>query len=190
MITVMAIILTGAALMRERERGTVEHLLVLPVTPLEIMAAKVGANGFMITVVAMVSLKLIIQGVLEIPIVGSIPLFTLGMIVYLFSVTSLGIVLATVARSMPQLGLLAFPVFMVMILLSGGMTPVESMPTWLQQIMLLSPSRHFVAFAQAILFRGASFAIVWPHFAIIAGLGAVFFAIALVRFRRAITMTR
>lgn len=190
MITVMAIILTGAALMRERERGTVEHLLVLPVTPLEIMAAKVGANGLMITVVAMLSLKFIVQGVLEIPIAGSIFLFVLGMIVYLFSVTSLGVVLATVARSMPQLGLLAFPVFMVMILLSGGMTPVESMPTWLQQIMLLSPSRHFVSFAQAILFRGASFAIVWPHFAIIAGLGAVFFVIAWARFRRAISLTR
>ncbi|HEX5690131.1 MAG TPA: ABC transporter permease, partial [Roseiflexaceae bacterium] len=122
-ITILSIVLTGAALMRERERGTVEHLLVLPVTPFEIMAAKVWANALMVTLAATLSLKLVIQGVLDIPIAGSITLFLLGMIIYLYSGTSLGIFLATLARSMPQFGLLAFPVFMVMILLSGGLTP-------------------------------------------------------------------
>ena len=189
-ITVMAIVLTGAALMRERERGTVEHLLVLPVTPLEIMAAKVWANGLVITIAALLSLHLVIRGVLKIPIAGSIPLFVLGLVLYLFSVTSLGIFLATIARSMPQFGLLAFPVFMVLILLSGGTTPLESMPPWLQNIMLLSPSRHFVSFAQAILYRGAGLDIVWLHCTIIAGLGALFFAVALARFRSAITLTK
>jgi ABC-2 type transport system permease protein len=188
-ITILSIVLTGAALMRERERGTVEHLLVLPVTPFEIMAAKVWANGLMITIAATLSLKLVIQGVLDIPIAGSIPLFLLGMIIYLFSGTSLGIFLATLARSMPQFGLLAFPVFMVMILLSGGLTPIESMPWWLQNFMQLSPSTHFVSLAQAILYRGAGLDIVWPQFGAVVGLGAAFFIIALARFRKAITLT-
>jgi ABC-2 type transport system permease protein len=188
-ITILSIVLTGAALMRERERGTVEHLLVLPVTPIEIMAAKVWANGLMITIAATLSLKLVIQGVLDIPIAGSIALFLLGMIIYLFSGTSLGIFLATLARSMPQFGLLAFPVFMVMILLSGGLTPIESMPWWLQNFMQLSPSTHFVSLAQAILYRGAGLDIVWPQFGAVVGLGTAFFIIALARFRKAITLT-
>jgi ABC-2 type transport system permease protein len=111
------------------------------------------------------------------------------MIIYLFSGTSLGIFLATLARSMPQFGLLAFPVFMVMILLSGGLTPIESMPWWLQNFMQLSPSTHFVSLAQAIIFRGAGFDVVWPQFVILIAIGALFFTAALLRFRRAITMT-
>ena len=188
-ITILSIVLTGAALMRERERGTVEHLLVLPVTPFEIMAAKVWANALMVTLAATLSLKLVIQGVLDIPIAGSITLFLLGMIIYLYSGTSLGIFLATLARSMPQFGLLAFPVFMVMILLSGGLTPIESMPWWLQNFMQLSPSTHFVSLSQAIIYRGAGFDVVWPQFVILIAIGALFFSAALLRFRRAITMT-
>ena len=188
-ITMLSIVLTGAALMRERERGTVEHLLVLPVRPAEIMTAKVLANGLVITAAAMLSLKLVIQGLLDIPIAGSIPLFLLGTVIYLFSGTALGIFLATLARSMPQFGLLSFPVFMTMIMLSGGTTPVQSMPQWLQNVMQFSPSTHFVSFAQSILYRGAGIEVVWPQFAAITGIGAVFFLTALLRFRKAIALT-
>ena len=90
------------------------------------------------------------------PSQGSIPLFVSGLVVYLFSVTALGIMLATLVRSMPQFGLLAFPVFIVMSLLSGGQTPLESMPVALQKIMQFVPSTHFVSFSQAVLFRNAT----------------------------------
>ena len=188
MITIMAIVLTGAALIREREHGTIEHLLVMPLTPAEIMIAKVWANGLVTVIAATLSLKLVIQGVLQVPISGSITLFVMGTVIYLFSVTALGIFLATLARSMPQFGLLAFPVFIVMILLSGGSTPLESMPTWLQHVMRLSPSTHFVSFAQGILYRGAGFDVVWPQFAAVSGIGAVFFVGALLRFRKMVTL--
>lgn len=188
-ITMLSIVLTGAALMRERERGTVEHLLVLPVRPAEIMTSKVLANGLVIVMAAALSLKLVVQTLLDIPIAGSVPLFLLGTAIYLFSGTALGIFLATLARSMPQFGLLAFPVFMVMILLSGGITPVQSMPPWLQFLMQFSPSTHFVSLAQAILRRGAGFGVVWRQFVAIALIGAVFFVTALMRFRKAITLT-
>lgn len=187
MITLLAIMLSGAALIREREHGTIEHLLVMPLTPAEIMIAKVWANGLVIVIAATLSLKLVVQGLLDVPIAGSIPLFVSGMVIYLFSVTALGIFLATLVRSMPQFGLLAFPVFMVMNLLSGSTTPLDSMPEVLQHVMQLSPSTHFVSFAQAILYRGAGFDVVWREFAVIFLSGSVFFIAALLRFRKTIS---
>ena len=187
-ITLLGIILSGAALVREREHGTIEHLLVMPLRPVEIMLAKIWATAFVIVTVAVLSLRLMVQGVLQVPITGSIALFTLGAAVYMFSVASLGIFLATIARSMPQFGLLAFPVFIVMNLLSGGTTPLDSMPVAIQRIMLLSPTTHFVSFAQAILYRGAGIGVVWPQFAAVAGIGAVFFAAALARFRKTVSL--
>src|SRR5262249_50553383 len=109
----LAVILSGAAVVREREHGTIEHLLALPLRPSDIMLAKIAANGFAIVFVATLSLWIVVQGLLQVPIAGSISLFVLNAIVYLFSVTSLGILLATIARSMPQFGLLAFLVFLV-----------------------------------------------------------------------------
>lgn len=182
-VTMLSIILTGAAVIREREHGTLEHLLVMPLTPFEIMSAKVWANGLVVLLGAAASLRLIIQGVLGMPIAGSIELFLFGTMLHLFSTTSMGILLATVARSMPQFGLLMILVVFPMFLLSGGVTPRESMPKIIQNIMLAAPSTHFTALAQAILYRGAGLDIVWPQLAAIVGLGVVFFTIALLRFR-------
>jgi len=190
MITLLAIMLTGAALIREREHGTLEHLLVMPLTPAEIMIAKVWANGLIIVIAATLSLKVVVQGLLAVPIAGSVPLFVAGTALYLFSVTALGIFLATIARSMPQFGLLALPIFTVMYLLSGGTTPLDSMPRWLQIAMQLSPSTHFVSLAQAILYRSAGFDVVWPSFAAVTAIGVVFFLSALVRFRKTISVTQ
>ena len=187
-ITLMAILLTGAALIREREHGTIEHLLVMPLRPSEIMLAKVWANGLVIIIAATLSLWLVVHTVLGVPIAGSIPLFVLGTAIYLFSVTALGIFLATLARSMPQFGLLALPVFITMNLLSGGLTPLESMPKLLQVIMQFSPATHFVSLAQAILYRGAGLAVVWPEFVVVAAIGAVFFIAALLRFRKTVAL--
>ncbi len=185
-VTILAMILTGAALIREREHGTIEHLLVMPVTSAEIMISKVWANGLIIVVASGLSLALIVEGLLQIPIAGSKALFVMGAVAYLFSITSLGILLATLAGSMPQFGLLAIPVFIVMNLLSGGTTPLESMPVWLQNVMQFSPSTHYVSLSQAVLYRGAGIDIVWPQMVAMAAIGSVFFAAALLRFRKAI----
>ncbi|MGI0526707.1 ABC transporter permease [Rhizobium giardinii] len=182
-VTILAIILVGAAVMRERERGTIEHLLVMPVLPSEILAAKIWANGLIILLAAGLSLHLVVQFVLQVPIVGSVEFFLAGTAVYLFAVTSLGILLATVANSMPQFALLSIPVFVIMFLLSGSFTPFESMPAFMQDIMYASPSTHFVRFAQSVLYRGAGIDVVWKDLAIMAALGAAFLAAALLRFR-------
>lgn len=187
-ITLMAMLLTGAALIREREHGTIEHLLVMPLRPVEIMLAKVWANGLVVVIAASLSLVIVVQGALAVPISGSIPLYLTGVVIYLFSVTSLGIYLATLARSMPQFGLLTMIVYVIMVLLSGGNTPLESMPEAMQTLMQLVPSTHFVSQAQAILFRDAGLAIVWPQFVATAGIGALFFLAALLRFRKTVTL--
>lgn len=183
-ITMLSIILTGAALIREREHGTVEHLLVMPVTPLEIMLAKVWSMGLVVLTAAALSLLLVVQGWLQVPIEGSIALFLLGAALHLFATTSMGIFFGTVARSMPQLGLLIILVLLPLQILSGGTTPRESMPELVQQIMLVAPTTHFVALAQAILYRGAGLAIVWPNLLAIVGIGTLFFLAALTRFRK------
>jgi ABC-2 type transport system permease protein len=185
-VTMLAIVLTGAALIREREHGTVEHLLVMPLTPFEIMMAKVWANGLVILIAVGLCLLLVVETLLQVPVAGSRGLFFLGLVLYLFFATALGIFLATVARSMPQFGLLFMLVALPMNLLSGGHTPTESQPEWLQTAMEVVPSKHFVSFAQAILFRDADLAIVWPQFALVSAIGGVFFAFAAFRFRRSI----
>ena len=189
-ITMLAIILSGAAVVREREHGTIEHLLVMPLEPSDIMLAKIWSSALVIIVVSTISLLVVVQGMLGVPVAGSIPLFMASTGVYMFSVSSLGILLATVARSMPQFGLLAIPVFLMLNILSGGQTPLDSMPPWLQNVMQFSPTTHFVSMSMAILYRGAGLSAVWPDFAAVAGMGLVFFVAALAGFRRTVTLAQ
>ena len=188
-ITMLAIILSGAAVIREREHGTMDHLLLMPLTPFEIAMSKVWANGLVITVAAGLSLYGVVRALLGIPIAGSIPLFMVGVVIYLFFATAIGIFLGTVARSMPQLGLLYMLVYLPMNMLSGANTPLESMPPWLATVMQASPSTHFVSFAQSILYRGAGLDVVWGEFLAVALIGGLFFSLAIARFRAVAAQT-
>ncbi|MGQ3675836.1 ABC transporter permease [Xanthobacter sp. TB0139] len=182
-ITMLSVLLAGAALIREREHGTLEHLLVLPVRPSQIMLAKIFANGAFILACTLFAILVILQLIMQMQISGSILLFMAGTALYLFFTASLGIFLGTLAGSMPQFGLLFFLIVLPMNMLSGGFTPLESMPQWLQMAMQVSPSTQFVSFAQAILYRGAGLDIVWPRFLATFAVGMVFYGIALARFR-------
>ena len=186
-VTMLSIILTGAALIREREHGTIEHLLVMPVTPGEIMLAKVWSMGLVVLLAAMGALVLVVQGALHIPVQGSVALFAVVVALHLFAATSMGIFLATLARSMPQFGMLLVLVLVPLQLLSGGMTPRESMPQLVQQVMLAAPTTHFVTAGQAILYRGAGLDVVWPQMLAIAAIGATLFTTALARFRKTLS---
>ena len=186
-ITLLTVILTGAALIREREQGTVEHLLVMPVIPAEIMLSKMLANGLVILTAAMLSLRFVVHLWIGAPIAGSILLFLFGTALYALVVAALGILLGTLSTTMGQFGLLAMPVLMVTQLLSGSSTPMESMPIWLQYVMqVISPTPHFVAFAQAVLFRGADLSITWHLLLAMLVIGSVYFVVAMMRFRRVI----
>ena len=186
-ITMLTVILTGAALIREREQGTVEHLLVMPIVPSEIMLAKMIANGLVILVAATLSLQFVVHWWIGSPINGSMLIFVFGAAIYALVVAALGIMLGTLATTMGQFGLLAIPVLVVTQLLSGSSTPMESMPVWLQYLMqTISPTPHFVAFSQAVLFRGADITLVWRPMVAMVVIGAVYYAVAQARFRRVI----
>src|SRR5690554_4807710 len=186
-ITMLSIVLTGAALIREREHGTIEHLLVMPVTPGEIMISKIWSMGLVVLIATYASLNIVVRGMLQVPIEGSVPLFLCGVVLCLFAMTSMGIYMATVARSMPQFGLLFMLTMIPMNLLSGGRTPRESMPQLVQDLMQLAPTTHFVELGQAILFRGAGLETVWKPFLALLVIGSVLFVLALRRFRNTIS---
>ena len=187
-VSMLAILLCGAAVIRERERGTMNHLLTLPLSPIEIASAKVLANGFVILLATAFSLYVVVRGLLAVPIAGSIPLFLCGVALYLFYALAVGLFLATVVHSMPQFGLLFLLVFLPMNMLSGGNTPLESEPRILQIAMECVASTHFVSFAEAILFRGAGFSLVFRDYLEVAGLGSLFFVLSVLRFRRTSAM--
>ena len=185
-ISMLAIILTGAALIKERECGTLEHLLVMPVNSFEIMVSKIWAMMVVVLAASAVSLVFVIENAMQIPIEGSVLLYLAGVALHLFAVTSLGIFLACAAQNMPQLGMLMILVLLPMQMLSGSSTPRESMPAWVQDVMLAAPNTHLVELSQAILFRGAGIEVVYKQFIYLFVIGSVLFWISLCRFRKSV----
>jgi ABC-2 type transport system permease protein len=189
-ITLLTVVLTGAAVIREREHGTLEHLLVMPLTSFEIAMAKVWANGLVILIATGGSLFLIVRMALQVPFAGSYALWFFGVVLYLFFATALGIFLGTISRSMAQFALLIILVILALMLLSGGNTPVESQPQWLQYLTFFLPSRHFVSFSQIIIYRGGGLSAAWPNFLTVAAIGLAFFVYSLALFRKSIAVTK
>jgi ABC-2 type transport system permease protein len=161
----------------------------MPLTPFEIAMSKIWANALVISIAVAIALTVVVRWLLGIPIQGSIPLFLAGVAIYLFFATAIGLFLGTIARSMPQFGLLYMLVAIPLMILSGSHTPQESMPAFLRTVLQASPTTHFVAFAQAILCRGAGLSVVWPQFLAIALIGGVFLSLALFRFRHSTAQT-
>ena len=187
-LSVLTIILTGAAMLREREHGTIEHLMVMPLTPVEVALSKVLATMLVVLTAFSASLILVVQGMLGVPLAGSIWLLIGGAAVYLWAASAIGILLGTLARSMAQFALLVILVIIPIMMLSGGMGgAVESQPDMVQRMTWFLPSRHFLAFAKAVAFRGAGVLTVWPQLLVMIGLGAVFFTASLLLFRRSMS---
>jgi ABC-2 type transport system permease protein len=189
-ISLLTVVLTGAAVIREREHGTLEHLLVMPLTAFEIAMAKVWANGLVILIATGASLLLVVRWVLDVPFAGSVVLWFAGVVLYLFFATALGIFLGTISRSMAQFALLIILVIVVLMLLSGGSTPVESQPGWLQALTYLLPARHFVSFSQIIIYRGGGASAVASEFAMVTLVGLGFFVYSLALFRKSIAVSK
>ena len=181
-LTILSIVLVGAALMRERERGTIEHLLVMPVSAAEIALAKIVANSLVVLAATAFALEVVVRGALGVPIQGSALLFLACVVPYLFATAAIGVLLATLADSMPQFALLSIPVFVILSMLSGAITPMESMPAAMRLVMQASPTTHFVALSEDILFRGAGLAEIWRHLAAIVVIGVTALGLALARF--------
>lgn len=183
-ITMLSMILVGAAVIREREHSTLEHLLVMPIDATQIALSKIIANALVILVAAVLSMYFVVHLSIGIPINGSLALFAFAAIIYLFAMTALGILAATLAPTMPQLALLIIPFLIIIQLTSGAMTPVESMPVIVQKIVAINPAKHFVAITQDIIFRGTGWATIAPKVLIVFIMGIVFLTLALFRFRK------
>ncbi|MEW6703766.1 MAG: ABC transporter permease [Pseudomonadota bacterium] len=184
MLTIAAIVLPAAALVREKERGTVEQLLVAPLAPLQVVLAKVLAMVLVMlagTAVAVLGVMHLGYGV---PVRGSVPLFFAVVALYAVACAGVGIVASGFARNSGQMGLIVVLVVVPMIMLSGTWNMVESMPRWLQWITELSPLRHFVVLAYGLLIRAAGWEVLWPALAKMLALGGVLFTIGVLRFRQ------
>ena len=184
MAFLLLMLLAGAAVIRERERGTIEHLLVMPVTAPELMISKILANGVVIMISAMLSLWFVVHLSIGVPLNGSLLLYAVGLAVFLFAVSSLGIMIATLAPTMAQFGMLVLPVYIVINLFAGGASPRVNMPQVAQDISEYWPLTQFMKFAQNILFRGAGLEIVWPQMLVMLLLGVLLLGLALLRFRK------
>lgn len=183
-IMLITLVLVGAAVIREREHGTMEHLLVMPVTATEIVAAKILANGLVVSAAAVLSMKFVVGGAIGAHLAGSLALYALGVVLFMFSVASLSVMLATLAPTMPQYSLLMVPTYIVFMMFSGSTSPRANMPEMAQRVSEYWPSTQFAHFAQSVLFRGAGLETVWVQLVALSVAGAVFLGLALVRFRK------
>jgi ABC-2 type transport system permease protein len=183
-ITVFALLLPAAALVREKERGTVEQLLVSPLTPFQIMASKVLAMTVVILGATAVGLFGIMQPVFGVPIKGSIWLFFTLTALFVITTACMGLAAATLARNQGQVGMMTLLVAAPMLMLSGITAPMEAMPTWVRHLMSLSPLRYFIDIANGILLKGAGLNILWDSVLAMAALGAALFGFGMWRFRK------
>lgn len=187
-LTVLSIILVGAAVVRERERGTIEHLLSLPLSASELAIAKIGANGLAVVIGGILSLWFVTHIWLGVPVLGSFSFVCFGMAIYIFAVSSLGMWLATLVPSMSEFALVAIPVYAVVNLLSGAATPVENMPEGVQTFVKYLPTNQFVEMMNGVVSRGADGWAYLPQIFVVLLWGSLFSFFAVIRFRAMLEM--
>jgi len=184
MTSVACVLLPATAAVREKERGTIEQLLVSPLSPLQIMLAKVGAMVLVTLAGTAVALYAVLEPLFHLVLRGSAPLFFAMVALYAFALSGLGLALSTLARSSAQAGLLVTLTVLPMIFLSGTATPVEGMPALMQWGVRALPLSHFLHITYGIVFRGEGLATLWPSVAAVVAIGTLFFALGLWRFRK------
>jgi ABC-2 type transport system permease protein len=183
-ITLFAILLPAAAMVREKERGTVEQLLVSPLTPFQIMLAKLLAMTAVILCATAVALFGVARPAFGVPINGSVALFFSLTILFVFTTACLGLAAATLTRNLAQVGLMALLLIAPMFLLSGIVAPMEALPAWARHVMALSPLRYFIEITHGILFKGSGLSVLWDSVLAMTLLGVALFSFSLWRFRR------
>lgn len=184
MITIFAVLLPAAALVREKERGTVEQLLVSPLTPVQIMLPKVVAMTLVILGATAVALFGVMRPAFGVPIRGSMALLFSSTALFIVATAGIGVFAATITRNQAQVGLMTLLVVAPMLLLSGIFTPLETMPAWIRHLMALSPLRYFIEIAYGILLKGIGIEMLWSQALSMGVLGASLFGFGLWRFRR------
>ena len=183
-ITLFAMLLPAAAMVREKERGTIEQLLVSPLSPFQIMLPKVLSMTLVILLGTTLSLWVVLKLAFGFPFRGSLALFFGLTTLYTFTTTGIGLFLATITRNLGQAGLLALVIYTPMVFLSGAWTPPEAMPAVMRGFMCLSPLHYFLDASLGIMLKGGGLPLVWDSVLGIALLGGAMFGLCLLRFRR------
>jgi ABC-2 type transport system permease protein len=178
----VGVINTAASLVREKETGTIEQLMVTPLRRHEIVLAKLMPTLSIGLVLLFPSL--LIARWFGVPMEGSITLFFLASAVTLIASMGIGIFVSTFARNLQQALLVSFFVLFPVMFLSGTIVPVESMPQFLQYLSLLSPVRYYMEISLGIFLKGVGWDILWPKFAMLFLFGTILFFWSLVRLRR------
>jgi ABC-2 type transport system permease protein len=176
-------IVTAMGLARERETGTLEQILVTPIRPAVLLAGKCLPYvlfGF----VDVLAILLLGNLIFDVPFRGSFGVIALGSFLYLFSTLGIGILIATLSSSQQQAMLGAFAFMLPAMLLSGFMSPISSMPSWLRPFTMVIPMRHYIEIMRACLLKGAGFRDLAPQMLALTVLGVVILGVSVARFRR------
>lgn len=183
-ITLFSILLPAAAMVREKERGTIEQLMVTPLSPFQILFPKVVAMTLVILAGCAIALFGVLGPLFQLPMRGSLATFFLVTALYVFTTAGLGLLAATVARNLAQVGMLTVVILMPMLLLSGAWTPIEAMPPWMRGLAWISPLHYFLDAAYGILLKGSGLELLWDSVLAMTCLGIVVFGVGMRRFAR------
>ncbi len=186
MCTMVSLLLTTSGLVREKERGTVEQLLVSPARPIELCVAKIVPTMLIVLVLSTLTFVLVLVPAFHLPIRGSLLLFYGVTMLHVFAMTSMGIALAVVARNLSQAIMMMILILQPMIFLSGAWNPPEAMSPWMRWLSLVSPLRYYIDFAFGVILKGNGLRVVAGDAIGIAVLGGIFFAFSLFWFERSL----
>jgi ABC-2 type transport system permease protein len=186
MFTMVSLLLTAADMVREKEHGTLEQLLVSPVRAIEIFLAKIIPTVVLVLGLSSLSFLLVLKPAFHVPIRGSIFLFYAVAALYVFAMTSMGIAIAVVARNLAQAMMIMLLILQPMVFLSGAWNPPEAMSRWMRWLSFLSPLRYFIDFGYGVILKGNGFPFVVWDIAGIFVLGCVLFSFSLWWFRRSL----
>jgi len=184
-LQIATVFATALSLVRERERGTLENLLVAPLSRWGLMLGKLTPY-LLISMTMATCIFLVARWVFGIPIRGDVSALFLATLLYVFTLLSLGLLISARAQNHMQALQMTMALLLPAVFFSGFIFPIETMPKFFQLLSTLIPATYFIGLMRAIMLRGAGFADYWQHFVILAVMGGVLFSLCALRFRRKI----
>ena len=173
--TLLGVILTAAVFVREKENGTWDIMLLMPIDPKLIILAKSFSQVLILMFGVVIATGIVLFGAFDIPINSGLWEFFLLSFLYAFTSAGIGLFVAAVSRSMLQVAQLSILIMMPLIFLSGAWTPIHAMHPWLQKLSLISPLRYYIEGSESIFFRGTAFDDLLIYFGGVAILGALLY---------------
>jgi len=184
MITMVSLLLSSAALIREKEYGTIEQLLITPVKSWEVFLAKILPTVLTISTLSLFSLFFMVKGIFKVPVKGNIFLFYIVTCFYIFTMSSLGITIATFVNNLSQAMMVILVILVPMLMISGAWSPPEAMHPVIKCISFLSPMRYFLDFGYGVLLKGNGLYYVWKDIIGILLIGFSLLIISVFRFHQ------